>query len=308
MPPRWPLLLGLLVLTATPPLRADTTAARDIIASCIERVDPGVRGLADLARACPGIEQAASAIAPGALLPNGWRKQVTAQGLADLAALAERYAGSPASVRPDEARLRAIAAQLRAPPLPSSWWGRVQFLIRKWLGPASSALLEWLRSFRGLRSGASIMRLLAVGAIGLVLIAAAFLIAFELRAAGLINRKRRTPSGTQRGRVVSAPRAEQRTPDLAALDSAPEEARPVLLLQILIAALAKAHRLERDRGLTCRELAAYARFDTPLQRERFTSVALLAEEATYGPPAPPATIPREVLSAARTLCAELAAS
>ena len=68
------------------------------------------------------------------------------------------------------------------------------------------------------------------------------------------------------------------------IDLAPEHLRPVILLRLLVTALTGCHRLERDGVLTCRELISAARFDTPAQRDIFTSVALSAEQVLYGDP------------------------
>jgi hypothetical protein len=140
----------------------------------------------------------------------------------------------------------------------------------------------------------------------LVVISAAAIVLIELRAAG-VGPGRRPRS------IVRRPRTREGTtlealPDLANLDSAPARERPILLLRALVLALASSNRLARNRDLTCRELVAQARLDTPRQREDFEHIALLAERALYaGPEAASPVIPEELLRGAQALCGEMLA-
>ena len=66
------------------------------------------------------------------------------------------------------------------------------------------------------------------------------------------------------------------------LDAAARSERPSILLQMLVATLVKAGRLQAERSLTHRELTARAKFDDSSQRESFRRVAQLAERIVYG--------------------------
>jgi hypothetical protein len=93
------------------------------------------------------------------------------------------------------------------------------------------------------------------------------------------------------------------------MDAVAEHVRPEILLRVLVTALARSHRLERDRILTCRELISAARFDTKVQREIFTNIALLAEQALYGNPLSAAvSLDDTLLGDARGLYAQLSAT
>jgi hypothetical protein len=93
------------------------------------------------------------------------------------------------------------------------------------------------------------------------------------------------------------------------IDEPVEQLRAERMLRVLVAALTKSHRLERDRDLTCRELITAARFDTTAQREIFASVALLAEQILYGDPRHETTLNDQKLGqSARGLHGELLAA
>ncbi len=287
---------------------ADATAAHDLIARCAQEADAKVRGLDALRSACPGIEGAVQDLGLDALLPADWSKQASARALADLDGLVERYAGPAPTLRLSVSRLQAIAAGLKPPPAPPSLWDRIGAWIRSWLGSASAGSSGWLRFLPHWSIGARLQRLLFAALAGLILIAVGAFIAVEMRAAGL-GAIRRRPQPADRRSGIGDGASPERPEDLAELDSAAPRQQPALLLRILVQALTRAHRLGRDRDLTCRELIAQARFDTAQQREDFGEVALLAERALYGSPdARPTALPDELLSGARALHAQLLAA
>jgi hypothetical protein len=97
--------------------------------------------------------------------------------------------------------------------------------------------------------------------------------------------------------------------ELTLMEEAGGQLRPERLLRLLVMALTKSHRLERDRDLTCRELITAARFDTPGQREIFSTVALLAEQTLYDDPSRAPALSDETLGqSARGLYGELLAA
>jgi hypothetical protein len=298
------LVLGLLGLAAGAPLQADSLAARTLIHDCTQRADPSVRGIEALRTDCPAVGAALEGLGIAALLPKDWRARLTPRALEDLNALSDRYAQPVPSMLPNVSSLQAIARHLEAPPTSDTWWGRLRSWLASWLGSDRNRWPDWLRSLPYWRLAA---RILLYGAIALVLIAAATVVAMELRSAGVFEpgRRRTSPSG----RPASDARPTARPSTISAdIDAVAEQARPEALLRLLVAALIRSHRLERDGVLTCRELITAARFDTKAQREVFTNVALLAEQVLYGDPLRAgASLTDELLGAARGLYAQLAA-
>ena len=96
----------------------------------------------------------------------------------------------------------------------------------------------------------------------------------------------------------------QRWPRSLDLDAAARSERPSILLQMLVATLVKAGRLQAERSLTHRELTARAKFDDSSQRESFRRVAQLAERIVYGGDEAPAELD-EVVQAGRALHSQL---
>jgi len=268
------LLLVLLGFAAGAPLRADSPAAREVIRDCARRAKPDLVGMDALRADCPTLATAIEALGLAAHLPQDWKEQVTAGDLADWSALADRYAGSAAPVPlADSSRLQTIARFLRPPPEPPNWWERFKTWVGSWLDPERGQWPDWLRWPTRWRPGNALL----YGVTGLVLIAAAVVIAMELRAAGVLGADRRRRAPPKRS-ATDAPTNSPRWQEPEEIDEPVEQLRPERMLRVLVAALTKSHRLERDRDLTCRELITAARFDTTAQREIFASVALLAEQ------------------------------
>jgi len=299
-------LLALLGLVAGSPLFADPTGGRAAIERCAREADASLRGLDALSHSCPEIEAAVHQLGIDPFLPTDWQKKASARALADLAALADRYAAPVPTLRLDGARLKLIAHSLEPPPAPPSLWERLEAWLREWLEPKSESSPSWLRHLPHWHISPQLARLIFEGLAALIVIGVAALVVNELKASGLIGAGRygRSPRRTTPG---ARPTGEASL-DFDAIDSANPHERPALLLRLLVRALMRSRRLRHDRDLTYRELIAKARFDSPRQREQFGKVALLAERALYGGPAlaPPA-IPEEFLIEARALHGELLA-
>ena len=281
MPARWKTGLALLALSMAGPLGAQPLVRQDVIGRCAAQADTKLTGITALEQACPGLRAAFDQLRLTALLPRDWPKTLTAGGLADVDALIRRYAGSAASEAPQAATLRSIAARLVVSSAPPTWWSRITAWIRRRTGSLLPSMGRWLRSIApSLRHpGQSI----AYGVIALLLAAVAAALAFELRGAGLIRKRRRTTRPFRRARIAISP-----TGNTEPQDSEPDWARlreqPARVLRLLVATLTRAHRLRRDRHLTCRELETEARFDTEVERAGFVRVTRLAERELYGPP------------------------
>ena len=298
------LLLVILGLAAGAPLRADSPPSQ-VIRDCAQRAKSDLVGMDALRADCPALAKAIQDLGLAAQLPVDWKKRVTPRALADWGALADRYDRAAAPVPPpDSARLQTIARFLKPPEPPPTWWERLKTWVRNWFDPEHGRWPEWLRWPTQWRPGNAVLYSL----FGVVLIAAAVVIAIELRAAGVFGADRRRREPPKR----SATNTHSTTTPLeepTLMDEAGAQLRPERLLRLLVTALTKSHRLERDRDLTCRELITAARFDTPAQREIFSTVALLAEQMLYDDPSRARPLNDEILGqSARGLYGELLAA
>lgn len=260
-----------------------------------------------LRAACPGIDHAAARLDIGPLLPAGWQKKASPTSCADLDALVQRYAGRSSSAAPAVSDLRTLALALQKPQSSADpFWKRIFAWLRHRFAPVEG-LLKWFRSLPGWNVGASSRFAVLLGTSVLILLGAAAFIVYELRAAGLIGAGRH-PSSRVRRRIARTRKAagagqRERDPELTyALD------RPVLALRMLMDALRRSRRIERDGGLTCRELVARALFDTAGQRDGFAQVALLAERELYGPDGSAVELPDELRVSAQALYGQLLAA
>jgi hypothetical protein len=279
------LLLVILGLTAGAPLRADSPTSHEVIRDCAQRAKPDRVGMDALRTDCPELEKAIHELGLPAQLPRDWHERVTPGALGDWSTLADRYNRATVPVPPpDSARLQTIARLLRPPQPPPTWWERLKTWVRNWLDPEHGQWPGWLRWPTQWRPGNAVLYSLS----GLVLIAAAVVIVIELRAAGVFGAGRRRRVLPKRS-VTNTHSTTTPLEEPTLMDEAGGPLRPERLLRLLVTALTKSHRLERDRDLTCRELITAARFDTPAQREIFSTVALLAEQMLYDNPsrAPP---------------------
>jgi hypothetical protein len=286
-------------------VRADPAATRALIEQCAQRARPTRRGIEALRADCPEIDTAIGDLQLATLLPADWNKRLSPRALADLGALAERYAQQPPGALPSPSSLRTIARGMASPTAAPSWWERFKSCLGSWLDSDRRRWPDWLRD---LHLSGTAARLLFYGSIALVILTAVVVVVKELRAAGVFgSARRRAPV---RGVATSAsPGIDERVLVLGDVDAAPEHLRPVILLRLLVTALTRSHRLESAGVLTCRELIAAARFDTPAQRDVFSSVALSAEQTLYGDPRHPAApLSRDLVGDARGLYGQLVAA
>lgn len=309
MPGRRILLAAALASWLLCPLRADALDAHAVIAGCTATLGANLQGLAAIRQACPGIDQALASLGMSRLLPADWDAKVSAKTLGDLDVLAERYAGAPPSALPDAPTLRAIALRLQQPDtLPSSLslWDHIKAWLRHQLAPLAG-LLKRFRPVSGTSAGPGLRTVLLFGAGVLILVSVAAIIIAELRAAGFLSADRRRRRDT-RGRpaLTRVAAAAARVGD--DIDAARALDDPASALRLLVAALRRSRRIERDGNLTCREVLARAVFDSPGQREGFASIAFLAERELFGPRGAPIRVPDELRLTLDSLYAELLAA
>jgi len=301
MPARWKAGLALLALSIAGPLWAQGPTARDVISRCAAQGNTTLTGISNLDTACPGVAKALQQLGMTGFLPSSWTKSLTASELADLNALIRRYSGPPASELPRSAMLRSLAARLAPPSPPPTWSDRIRAWIKEWTAP----LRQWLRSAHPGAAHSRAARAAFYALIALLFAAIGAVLAMELRGAGLSHLLRR---GTRSARPTVGP------PPPEAAGSATDEpdwtrlyAQPARVLRLLIDALTRAHRLERERHLTCRELAVQVRLDTDIERQGFLGITRLAEREVYGPPGSSTVVPEDILLNMQALRARLLA-
>lgn len=260
---------------------------------------------ASIQNACPQVDPAALKLDAGSLLPAGWDKKASAQACIQLSAIAVRYSGRPASPLPAVSDLQAIAQRLQPPtaaPASFSLWRHIKDWLQRRLAPFAG-LLQWLHSLPRGNGGSGLQALLLLGAGALILTGVAAIIFMELRAAGFFgpDRYRRSKARRMTGpaRFVTADASPDHQGDGALLE------RPAAALRMLIEALRRSRRIERDGSLTCREVLAHAVFDTQGQRDGFASIALLAERELFGPRESPVGVPDELRPTLQLLYTQL---
>jgi hypothetical protein len=285
------------------PYRVEALDARGSIHWLTVNVGAKPQGTDAVRAACPGIDQALLNVGVASVLPADWDKKSRTAGCSDLDALAQRYAGRPASTLPAVSDLRVMALRLQQPDVASAssaLWSRVKTWLRSRLAPLDG-LVKWLRRLPGGSVGPAFRAALLTGAGALILLAVAAVILMELRAAGVFDPDRRRNAV----RTHVAP-AEANTD--AEIDTAHALDSPASALRMLIAALKHSRRIERDRNLTCRELLSHALFDTQGQRDEFASIALLAERELFGLRGLPMRLPDELRPVLQALYTQLSAT
>lgn len=257
--------------------------ALDTLHECAGTNAPPAQGLAALQAQCPDLETALTELGYADTLQEGWRETLTRDSLRDLVQLANHYQQTPASAAPDMVALPAILKGIDSehPTQPKSWWQAFKEWLRSWYEDRPDTTNDsWLeRLFSRFHPSADLTRVLVYILLGLVVVAAISVVINELRAAGLLVRRKK-PAVT-RGVIGALPtNLISSMPDL---DSAALHDQPAILLRLLVAKLVATGRLSVERFLTHRELAARAAFASNDERERFAHVAGLAERMLYGP-------------------------
>lgn len=282
----------------------DALAALD---DCARQLDAGLDvGYERIAARCPTLTRALEHSPWAAWLPPGWKEphnQLNAEGLRALhSILARESTATPGSRVLHPERVPAVLERVARPDgaEQGGWWARLKRWLRELLTPQPQDERRWWRRLFG--DGAidrSVLRVVAVVAIGLLVIVALMVVTNELRVAGLLRRRR---SGTPRGTV---PGGGPRTPDL---EAAERSAQPALLLELIATRLATQQRLPPARALTVRELMVRARLRDAAERARLADLAAVSERLRYSGQGVAAAALEAALSGGRELLAALEAS
>jgi hypothetical protein len=291
-------------LLAAPAVFAqEDRSARQVFDDCIERVEADVIGMTALEAECPGLEQALIDLGLEPFIADWQWDTIGVYGLMTLRDVEQRYSEPPAARDPQVGSLQSILDELKKPvqaEQPLTWFERFKRWLRNFMNQQQSGGDSWLSRWLNEHSLSETARnILFYGSVALVVLLAVAVIVNEVR----IARKGRRKQGRSRASGAGAP-VEALAGSLD-LDGAARSDRPSILLQMLVAALVKTGRLQAERSLTHRELAARARFDDSSQRESFRRVAQLAERVVYGGDETPPELD-EVVQAGRALHSQLA--
>jgi hypothetical protein len=270
------LLTVLLLAAALPCLARDAVQAID---QCLGKLDPAVDvGYARIAERCPDLTAALSGTA---WLPADWRRgdnQLSASGLADLRVLLVRESTrQPArAVNPSTEALRGVLAALtQESHTNEGWWSRFKQWLHRVMSTQQQADRAWLvRWLQGLELSQGWTALLSWGALAAVIVLCLWILAQELRAAGVFAA--RAPRHT-------APASRHQTAGASPADSAVVAGReqPALLLQLIATVMAARALLPPARALTARELAQRAQLADPAARAQLLQLVEVCERIRF---------------------------
>jgi len=263
--------LAAFLLLAAPALADSTDAIRECGRHAQHR-----SGLAALEEACPELGPALDASGLRELLTPKSRDELTLGGLAAALAALDAARAAPARV-PDTASLAPVLKDLGVKPGPATWWDRFKAWLRGLLGsPKSSRVPAWLASWlRNLSVPQIVLRVLMIGLLTAIVVAAVVLIVLEGRQLG--GRWRPAPSPLR-----ASPLPAARPLTLADVESAPPDRRARTLFQVLAQAFARSGRVSAERTRTHRELRRAVAAARPADAERFDRLAAAAEEELFG--------------------------
>jgi len=250
------------------------------VRECAARASPALSGIKDLGAACPDLAVALTSLGFDNVLYDAWRERLTVEGLRDLAELADHYAGSRWMGAPNPVALPEILEALKHEQAPQSesWWDSIKAWLKQRLPPS---LLQWLDRWLGswlspTQVSPTLVKIIAYCSTAVVLLAAVIVIVNELKAAGVLRRRRGPPR-----KALPAGIAEAGTAGNDGAQS-PVSHRLNELLRLLVNILMQTGRLKAERSLTHRELIARSSFDSEWQRAAFARVARTAETMLYG--------------------------
>ncbi len=293
------------LLLAGSAFAADDGALR-VVEACAERLDPRVDvGYPRIQRRCPELSRALANAPWRELLPRDLAERRDEVSAASLRALVElvREAGDESASRPPpepEILVPVLAELGEQGQQGATRWERFKRWLKQKLesrddDDGKGWLEEWSRQ---LQTSEGIAR--AITYVGYAMVAGLvlFVIAGELRAAGLLSARRRTaertaPDSPWRRRLV-----------LADVSAAPLADRPGMLLRLLGEALTRTHRLPASEGLTANAIARRADLDDADDRAGLARVAAVAEQVRYAPEAPGSSVLEEAVNRANELLAK----
>lgn len=263
---------------------AGAVLAQDLsgIDACISRLDPQLDiGYDRIAARCPELAKQLDHGDWVPWLPRGWKEtgnDLSAGGLREFRELVAREATTRVSTQiPDVRHLKGVLNGL-AGAAPEGWWSRFKSWLRSVLErPPQQTDENWLARLVS-RVGVlqSIREIVAYSALGAVIVLALAIVANELRAAGVLGRRR---DGVRRA-PSSAPAG---TGDMtwSDIDSAPLRDKPRLMLELVVRRLSALGYLPAAGALTVRELTRTVRLPEPEDHARLSELALTTERVRF---------------------------
>ncbi len=251
--------------------------------ACIQRLDPQVDiGYDRISARCPDLARQLQQSSWSAWLPHGWKEpgnDLSARSLEELRNLANRELATRISARtPDVQRLNEILAEGGNTAADhKTAWQRFKTWLRAVLESREPARREsWLtRMIAHVGFSQSVLELISYAALAAVVALSGFIVLNELRAAGLLARRR---PETRSHRVARTRPVET---DWRAIEQAPFGERPRLLLHLIATRLRDLRILPPFGALTVRELTRAAQLPEPEDRARLTELALAAERVRF---------------------------
>jgi hypothetical protein len=295
----------LLLALAGPVLAADDAALR-VVEACRARLDARTDvGIERIQKRCPDLLPSLASAPWRDLVPRTLRErreELSAESLRALVELVRGADAQPAGRAPDVAQLAPVLAELGAHGQEGvTRWER----FKRWLKELRSGrkddeeglLARWSRE---LSTSEGVARIISYVGYALLAALALYVIAAELRAAGLFDARRRAtarngPEARWRRRLM-----------LADVTAAPLAEQPGMLLRLLGEALTRAHRLPAADGLTAEAIARRAQLDAETDRAGLAHVARTSDEIRYGGRVPPEEDLRATVEQAKSLLARFA--
>ncbi len=253
------------------------------IDACISRLDPQLDiGYDRIAARCPELVKQLDHGAWAPWLPRGWKESgndLSAGGLKEFRELVirESAAATPAPRAPDAQRIRSILDEL-AGTHSAGWWSRFKSWLRSILETREQSTDEsWFsRLVSHLGVSQSLRQVIAYCALAAVILLAAFIVANELRAAGLLRRRGAAALSRQVPSAIGAQALSWADIERASLGD-----KPRLLLELVVSRLTDRGYLPPAGALTVRELTQAVQLPEPDDRTRLSDLALAAERVRF---------------------------
>jgi hypothetical protein len=276
-------LTALLLMLAVGPAVAAPDALQSID-GCISRLDSNLDvGFDKIAAHCLDLAPGLARSPYGPWLPSDWNKpgnNLSVRGLEQLRALLVSESQRPAvSAGPETARVSAVLAVFTtAAAPPRGWWQRFKAWLRDLVASSDAPARQgWLpQLLEALGRHGTWVRLIALGALGVVALLAGAVVVRELRAAGLLRGPRRAARVGGAAGTAAAGAGGWRL-----IETASPAEQPRLLLELISARLAALERLPPARALTVHELLRAARLPHAGDRGRLAELAAACERLRY---------------------------
>jgi hypothetical protein len=253
--------------------------AAQVLFECAGREHASEVGLTALEQACPGVTAALERQGDLALLSHDQVEQLSANGLRQLQLLREEFTATDHDARKQLTTnsLRKILANLQQESRreqPLSWFQRFMRWLRELRGDSGHHRRSWFEDFEPSERALQITRWILIAT---VVVLALAVVINELRAAGVLRKRRARAAGISAVNIPLAAQDSQQN-----IEDAPLIERPAVLLRMIVSELTRSGLLRSDRSLTHRELSDRASFASDTQRAAFGRLSALAEALLYG--------------------------